>query len=60
MKILCLILLALGAAINFTGPKVLIKVLKTDELSEGKKIAVKSLGLLLVVISALIAFVVIK
>ena len=60
MKILCLILIVLGAFVNFMGPKVLIKYSKDGQISEGKKIMIKSMGLLLVVISAIIAFTVIK
>ena len=60
MKILCLTLIVLGALINFIGPKVLIKFSSDEQISDGKKIAIKSIGLLLVVISAIIAFAVIK
>lgn len=60
MKIFCLILIVLGALVNFAGPKVLIKYSKDGQISEGKKIMIKSMGLLLVVISAIIAFAVIK
>ena len=60
MKILSIILLVLGAIVNFIGPKILKKVLKQDQIEENKKVMVKSIGLLLVIIGAVIAFVVIK
>ena len=49
MKILCIILLVLGAVINFIGPKVL-KAKSEQQIDENKKVMVKSIGLLLVVI----------
>lgn len=57
MKILCIILLVLGALVAFLGPKIAKKVLKTQTVDQSKKIVIKSIGLVIVVIAALIAFV---
>ena len=60
MKIICIILLVLGALINFIGPKVLKSIYKQEQIDDNKKVMVKSIGLLLVLIGAIIAFVGIK
>ncbi len=56
MKILSIILLILGAAVTFTGSKIAKNFYNTEQLDDNKKVAVKLIGLVIVVIAAIIAF----
>ncbi len=56
MKILSIILLILGALVTFLGPKIAKNIYKGEQLDDNKKVAVKSIGLVIVVIAAMIAF----
>ena len=57
MKILVIILLALGGAIAYGSSKVAPFVFRTEEPNDGQIVIVKSVGFVLAVIAAVIAFV---
>ncbi len=56
MKILIAILLVLGCALCFGSAKIAPKVFQRDEITDRDKVIIKTAGLVLVVIAAVITF----
>ncbi|MBQ7900784.1 MAG: hypothetical protein IJ365_02315 [Clostridia bacterium] len=58
MKILVVVLLIIGAAIAFGSSKIAPLVFKKEQPSDGELVAVKSVGFVIALVAAVIAFVV--
>ncbi len=57
MKIFVIILLAIGAFLGFGSAKIAPVVFKNKEINEQHIVIIKSVGLVLVVIAAIITFI---
>ena len=57
MKILVIILLAVGAGIAFCSSKIAPIIFRTEEPNDGQMVAVKSVGFVIAVVAAVVAFV---
>ena len=60
MKVFVVILLIIGAAIAFGSSRIAPIVFKKEQPSEGELVAVKSVGFVIALAAAVLAFVVIK